>query len=43
MRLDWRSQHVVVNSKKIVCVTFDQLLEDLTSRLNSYARVASGT
>lgn len=42
MRLDWRREHVVVNSKKIVCVTYDQLLDDLTFRLDSFARAAKG-
>ena len=34
LRLDWRQEHVVVNSKHIVCVTYDQLLEDLLLRLD---------
>ena len=29
LRLDWRTEHVIVNSKQIFCVTYDQLLEDL--------------
>jgi hypothetical protein len=32
-RLRWRREHVIVNSKRIVCVTYDQLLEDLEFRL----------
>jgi hypothetical protein len=36
LRLKWRREHVIVNSKRIVCVTFDQLLEDLTFRLDWY-------
>jgi hypothetical protein len=40
MRLDWRRQHVVVHSKKIHCITFDQLVEDLLFRLDSYALAA---
>jgi hypothetical protein len=34
LRLDWRQEHVVVNSKHVVCITYDQLLEDLLFRLN---------
>jgi hypothetical protein len=37
LRLDWRREYMVVNSKKIICVTYDQLLDDLTFRLDSYA------
>jgi hypothetical protein len=36
LRLEWRQEHVVVNSKHIVCVTYDQLLEDLLFRLDQY-------
>jgi hypothetical protein len=36
LRLKWRREHVIVNSKRIICVTFDQLLEDLTFRLDWY-------
>jgi Domain of unknown function (DUF4263) len=35
MRLEWRREHVVVNSKKVMCVTYDQLVEDLLCRLDS--------
>jgi hypothetical protein len=34
LRLDWRQEHVVVNSKHVHCITYDQLLEDLLSRLD---------
>ncbi|HYT93712.1 MAG TPA: Shedu immune nuclease family protein [Gemmataceae bacterium] len=34
LRLEWRREHVIVNSKQIVCVTYDQLLEDLLFRLS---------
>ncbi len=34
LRLDWRQDHVVVNSKHVLCVTYDQLLEDLLFRLD---------
>ena len=36
MRLEWRREHVVVNSKKITCVTYDQLVDDLVRRLDSF-------
>jgi hypothetical protein len=44
LRLEWRRDHVVVNSKHIVCVTYDELLEDLLFRLQQYtvARAAGG-
>jgi hypothetical protein len=29
LRLEWRREHVVVNSKKIHCITFDEFLDDL--------------
>jgi hypothetical protein len=32
-RLEWRRDHVVVNSKYIHCVTYDQLVKDLLFRL----------
>jgi Domain of unknown function (DUF4263) len=32
-RLRWRREHVIVNSKRIICVTYDQLLDDLEFRL----------
>jgi len=34
LRLEWRQEHVVVNSKHVVCVTYDQLLKDLLFRLD---------
>src|SRR6266446_6624125 len=33
LRLEWRQDHVVVNSRHIVCLTYDQLLDDLLFRL----------
>jgi hypothetical protein len=42
LRWDWRQEHVVVNSKHIVCVTYDQLLEDLSFFLDKRS-VAPGT
>jgi hypothetical protein len=35
-RLDYRRQHVVVDSRKIQCVTYDGLLADLTFRLEQF-------
>lgn len=35
-RLEWRREHVVVHSKKIVCVTFDELVKDLTARIDMF-------
>jgi len=40
LRLEWRRQHVVVHSKRIVCITFDELLADLLHRLGHYARAS---
>lgn len=42
LRLTWREEHVVVNSKHIVCVTYDQLLEDLLFRLEQYTLATNG-
>jgi hypothetical protein len=36
MRLEWRRDHVVVNSRQIVCVTYDELLQDMLFRLAQY-------
>jgi hypothetical protein len=41
-RLEWRREHVVVNSKHIFCVTYDQLLEDLLFRLEKYTATGNG-
>jgi hypothetical protein len=35
-RLEWRRNNVVVASQNIHCVTFDELLEDLTGRLETF-------
>jgi hypothetical protein len=40
LRLDWRSNFVMVNSKKVHCMTFDQLLSQLSTRLSVLATVA---
>lgn len=37
LRLDWRRDHVVVDSKKIYCCTFDELLRDLREKLYAWA------
>ena len=36
-RLRWRRERTIVISKRIVCVTYDQLHDDLTFRLDMYA------
>jgi hypothetical protein len=41
LRLEWRQDHVVVNSKHIICVTYDQLLDDLLFRLEQYTLAAN--
>ncbi|MHC5541476.1 Shedu anti-phage system protein SduA domain-containing protein [Singulisphaera rosea] len=37
-RLLWRSEHVVVCSRKLHCITFDQLYADLDTRLKIWNR-----
>jgi Domain of unknown function (DUF4263) len=36
-RLTWRSEQVVVASRKVNCVTYDQLYRDLSARLKIFA------
>jgi hypothetical protein len=36
-RFDWRSDSVVVASKKVHCITFDKLYEDLSTRLKIFS------
>lgn len=36
-RLQWRSEKVVVDSRQIICLTYDQLLSDLTRQLDALA------
>jgi hypothetical protein len=36
-RLDWRRRSVIVDSKRIECVTYDDLLADLSARLEAHA------
>lgn len=40
-RLQWRRSKVVVNSKQIYCMTFDELGEDLAFILDKYAHAAA--
>lgn len=35
-RLNWRQQNIILNSKHIYCLTFDELYDDLLFRLNKY-------
>lgn len=35
-RLNWRSNKVVVDSRKIICITFDELARDIRDRLSLY-------
>lgn len=39
-RLEWRRQHVIVNSKHIKCITYDELLSDLRNRIDIFADAA---
>ena len=43
MRLDWRQDHVLVNSKHVFCVTYDQLVEDLLFRLDQFTRAGAAS
>ncbi|MDR6562637.1 MULTISPECIES: Shedu immune nuclease family protein [unclassified Arcicella] len=36
-RFDWRRSHTIINSKKIHCVTYDELLEDLKKVIKFFA------
>jgi hypothetical protein len=40
LRLEWRTSYVTVNSKKILCITFDQLLDFFSTRMSLLAKVA---
>jgi hypothetical protein len=35
-RFDWRSDSVVVASKKVLCITYDKLYDDLSTRLKVF-------
>jgi hypothetical protein len=37
LRFEWRRQHVIVDSRKVLCLTFDELCADLLERLESIA------
>jgi hypothetical protein len=41
LRLDWRQDHVVLNSKHVVYVTYDQLVDDLLFKLDQYAAASA--
>ena len=41
-RLAWRTDKIVVDSRKVVCRTFDQVLHDLRQRLVLYTIAAEG-
>jgi len=43
LRFTWRQDHVVVNSKHIICVTYDQLVEDLLFHLDQAMIAGNGT
>jgi hypothetical protein len=40
-RLRWRLEKVLVDSKPVVCVTFDELFDDLNHRLRNYKRYSA--
>ena len=40
LRLEWRREHVVVGSKKIVCLTYDRLFAEFNDRLDLFASAA---
>lgn len=40
LRLEWRRDHVVVDSRLVYCCTFDELLRDLRQRLDRYGQIA---
>jgi hypothetical protein len=40
-RLEWRQEKVVINSNKILCLTFDELVRKLEKKLADYPRVVS--
>jgi hypothetical protein len=39
-RLDWRRQRVIVDSRPIYCLTFDEFYDDLAFRLEKYGPAA---
>ncbi|MEM9275497.1 MAG: Shedu immune nuclease family protein [Cyanobacteria bacterium P01_F01_bin.143] len=36
-RLEWRLNKVLIDSRKVICITFDQLAEDIRDRLQLYS------
>ncbi len=36
-RLEWRLNKVLIDSRKIICITFDQMAEDIRDRLQLYS------
>jgi hypothetical protein len=38
-RLKWRLNKVVVDSRKVICITFDQLAKDIRDRLSLYQTI----
>ena len=38
-RLKWRLNRVVVDSRKVICITFDQLARDTRDRLSLYPKI----
>lgn len=40
LRLEWRREHVVVSSKRVRCVTFDELLRMMQQRLKTLTLLA---
>jgi len=42
-RLEWRQDHVIVHSKRVACVTFDELLRLMQRRLKTLALLARVT
>ncbi len=40
LRLEWRRSRVVIDSKQVNCITYDELLNELQDRLDCYLRAA---
>ena len=40
LRLEWRQDRIVINSKKVSIFTFDQLARDIAYRLDMYPEAA---
>jgi hypothetical protein len=43
LRLAWRREHVVVHSRMIHCVTFDELVRDLLAKLEHSLVLSAGS